>query len=699
MNKFIQRLTNTTMNTFLSTTTHQRPSRASVKTITTAARFLFAITGCLILGNVYGQADKRLVLADQYYNAGDYYTAAGLYGQFLNPPVKARSTSDFPLNANRNAEGRTGKYNSKNDILFRQAESYRLANYWMEASALYKQCFQKDSSAFSSALYWYAVCQRSLGNLEEAGKSVTEFIQNYSNGNSLNQSALKEKETINFIRKELARPDTVLYRVNQLHSNLGKEKGYFAPVAMNGQFLITSTQADSVAHGENPYHNRLFITTLSNGIIEAASPMMIEGLDGTFNQGTASMDQSGNRLYFTQWKNVNGEQVSSIYLSTKSLNGWSKPVLLPSINKQGFNSKQPFCSADGKYLFFASDMKGGQGSFDIWYAPILENGKTGTPVNAGTTINTSGNEQAPFYHATSGTLVFSSDWLPGMGGYDLFSSTGWGTEWKTPGNLGYPVNSSRDDVYFYSTGKNILDNAYFSSDRGAACCLTTYNVMKAPKKKIMSGVVYNCKLNEPLADAELTIKDNEGNIVQLKTGSDGAYNFVFDENKDYHITLAKDLFIDTTAKAMIAGRNETAWHTDTLFNAPLCMEKKLVIKVENVVTVYFGFDRSDIDETGLAKLDSIYNILTEDTSATLQISGYTDGKGSVEYNARLSDKRARSCADYLIQKGIDPDRITFESFGACCPVEMELLNGRDNPDGRGRNRRALINISRSSPNP
>ena len=119
-----------------------------------------------------------------------------------------------------------------------------------------------------------------------------------------------------------------------------------------------------------------------------------------------------------------------------------------------------------------------------------------------------------------------------------------------------------------------------------------------------------------------------------------------------------------------------------------------MIKPETVVSVYFDFDRSDLKERGLEQLDSIYHVLLADTLATIQISGYTDGLGSEEYNKKLSDRRAKSCADYLVSKGIDSSRITFESFGACCPVEMELINGRDNPDGRSMNRRALINITK-----
>ena len=115
----------------------------------------------------------------------------------------------------------------------------------------------------------------------------------------------------------------------------------------------------------------------------------------------------------------------------------------------------------------------------------------------------------------------------------------------------------------------------------------------------------------------------------------------------------------------------------------------------NVVTVYFDFDKSNLKPAAVEKLDSIYNVMKVDTSATIQISGYTDGLGSDAYNKVLSDKRARACATYLIKKGIESGRVTFVSFGACCPVEMEKINGRDNPDGRSHNRRALINVSRN----
>jgi OmpA-OmpF porin, OOP family len=662
-------------------------------------KFALLLFGCLILMQAKSQSDKRLVMADQYFAAGDYFTAAGLYGQFLHPGVKQKYRSDFPLNAKRNTEGRIGNYPGKTDILFKQAESYRLANYWSEASAIYKECFEKDSLKYAASLYWIAVCERSIGDYAKAEENLNRFFINYSTANEYYNAAIKEKQTLQFIKSELSRPDSVLYRIQKINTAFG-DKGVFAPVAVNENlYLFTSTQTDSVAANINPHHNRLFNSMLTTEGLQNIEPVVIESIDSSFNQGAASISPGGKHLYFTQWKKENGQIVSSIYFSSKTNNGWSKPQLLSSVNQQGHNSKQPFCSADGKYLFFASDRTGGKGNFDIWYAPLLTDGTTSDAVNAGV-INSSANEQAPFYHNASGTLVFASDRLPGMGGYDLFSSKGAIAEWKTPENMGYPVNSSRDDVYFFATeNKTLLNNAIVSSDRGSECCLSTYMVSKTPKKKKVTGVVLDCVSNEPLADAQVTIKDASGKTLKTTTTTDGKYSFDLSDDANQHQLVAgKEKYNEKTADVAVENIDASNWQKDILHNAALCLEKKFVLKVENVVTVYFDFDKSALLEPGVAKLDSIYNVMVENTTYTLQISGYTDGKGSVEYNKKLSDKRARSCADYLIQKGIDPARISFESFGACCPVEMELLNGRDNAEGRSKNRRALININKPDEN-
>ncbi len=470
-------------------------------------RFLLLLIGCSFLFTAQGQTDKRLQLADQYFAAGEYFTAAGLYEQFLNPSVKEKSPTGFPLNSKKSRIGQTGKQVSKLDILYKQAESYRLANYWPQASARYKECFEKDSVKYAAGLYWYAACQRSMGSYTAAEESVKGYLVAYAKGNSYEQAASQELETIQYIKGQVTRPDSVLYHIQKINTSFGTEKGIFSPAAFTeNKFLITSTQSDSITKtGINPFHNRLFYSTLADGSMQSLEPLLIEGMDATLNQATASISANGNYLYFTQWKKEKGQTVSSIYYSTKKENGWSIPVLLSLVNQEAYNSKQPFCTADGKYLFFASDRPGGHGQFDIWYASLQPDGTATEPVNAGTVINTAANEQAPFYHNSSTTLVFSSDKKPGMGGYDLFTSKGWEAEWKTPENMGHPVNSSRDDLYFFATEKGtLLNNAIISSDRGSDCCLETYVVSKTPKKKMITGMVRDCRNQEPLADAELS---------------------------------------------------------------------------------------------------------------------------------------------------------------------------------------------------
>ena len=661
-------------------------------------RIFLLIIGCTILMDAQSQADKRLVLADQYFEAGDYYTAAGLYEQFLNPVVKQKMPAGFPLNSKKNRQGSTGNQVDKLDIIYKQAESYRLANYWLQASAGYKKCFEKDAAKYAAGLYWYAVCQRSITNYPVAEENVNSFLTTYAAGSPYQQAAQQELETLQFIKSRTTRPDSVLYHIEKINTSFGNEKGIFAPVATIGnQFLITSTQTDSIVKpGTNPFHNRLFFSSFTNGNMQNIEPVNIEGIDSTLNQAAASISSNGNYLYFTQWKKEKGRTISSIYYSLKKENGWNNPVSLSSVNQEAYNSKQPFCSADGRYLFFASDRPGGSGQFDIWYAPLQQDGTTGEPVNAGALLNTARNEQSPFYHTSSNTLVFSSDRIPGMGGYDLYTSKGWNTEWNTPENMGYPVNSSRDDLYFFAPEKEtLLNKAIISSDRGSDCCLETYAVSKTAKKRMVTGVIRDCRNDEPLADAKVVMKDATGKSLQATTGNDGRYKFELTSDvNQQELFISKELYKEKTAGITAEANDESDWLTDVVSNTSICLEKKLVIKPETVVTLYFDFDKSQLKDRSTEQLDSIYTVLMENSTATIQISGFTDGRGTEEYNKVLSDKRAKTCADYLIQKGIDTRRISFESFGACCPVEMELINGRDNADGRSKNRRALINITK-----
>lgn len=686
------------MNTILPIQKNYKRQLITFTSTNLVKRSLLVLSACVFILQAKSQSSNTLAQADEYFASGDYFTAAGLYEQILHPRVKQKTPANFPLNGRKNSSQTGSMQVDKLEVLYKQAESYRLANYWTEASAKYQKCFEKDPAKYADGLYWYSVCQRSLGNYTVAEENATKFLKTCVAGSPNMQAAKKELETLQFIRNQVVRPDSILYRVQKINTSFGTEKGVFAPLADRGnQFVITSTQTDAVVKpGVNPFHNRLFYSTLIDGNMQNIDPVMIEGIDSSFNQAAASLSASGNYLYFTQWKKDNGRIISSIVYSARKENAWTKPLAASSINLEGYNSKHPFCSPDGKYIFFASDRPGGSGQFDIWYAGLRADGTTTAPINVGTVLNTSANEQAPFYHESSGTLVFSSDRRPGMGGYDLFTTTGWEQEWKTPENMGHPVNSPRDDMYFFAPEKStLLNRAIISSDRGSECCLETYAIARAPKKQVITGVIRDCRNNEPASGADVTLKNRSGKTWHISTGENGTYEFeIAEQVNSYQLSIAKDGYKETVSGISVSGSNESEWLKDIHYNTAICLERKLVIKVENVVTVYFDFDQSKLKDRGMVVLDSIHAVLTEHSTATIQISGYTDGLGTDEYNKVLSDKRARACADYLVTMGIDSARISFESFGACCPVEMEKINGRDNPDGRSKNRRALINIAK-----
>ncbi|MBO9202350.1 MULTISPECIES: OmpA family protein [Niastella] len=636
-----------------------------------------------------------LLLADQYFAAGEYYTAANLYEQVLNPPANTRNDEVFPVYSKRGKLNyRLPKKVSREAVLYKQAESYRLAHYWLQADSTYKKCTDNID-----ALYWMAVCERSLGQYAEASDNLRQYLESTNTHKQFMEPAEQEWATLLYIKKQIDRPDTVLARLRKLTIPDSYERGTFAVTPIQGnQYLVSRTKTDSPEiKGYNPNNSHLFQAVLNNDTLTQITQLKLPDAGPLMNQGAANITANGNSIYFTQWQKQNGRVVSNIYV-IKQVNGsWSAPQLVDGINTNGYSSKQPFCTADGKYLYFTSDRPGGTGGFDIWYAALNGDGSVGEPENAGRTINTTGDEQAPFYHSNSNTLVFSTNGRQGMGGFDLFSAQGNTITWSTPENIGYPVNSSRDDIYFYALEKNaLLSDALIGSDRGSGCCLETYRINKLPKYNRMSGVVLDTRTHKPIPEANVVLTTPDGKTTQTTTDING--NYVFDnvDNSftNENVAVSKQNYRDTAALVAIKKTDNSNLLTDQHFNTEIFIEKKFILRAENVVTVYFDFDMYNLKKEAVRKLDSVYNVLLEIPTATLQISGYTDGKGSNEYNAILSDHRARACAGYFIQKGIAASRITFESFGACCPLEMELINGRDNPDGRSKNRRALINITK-----
>src|SRR4030095_7390315 len=228
-----------------------------MKTNLSMQRSVFLAIIFIISLQATSQVDQRMALADKYFDAGEYYTAAALYEQFITPPKTETPQATFPLNTRRNGLGGTTSKINRMDIVYKQAQSYRFANYWQEAAAKYKECFEKDFNKYADAFYWYAVCQRSLGKYEAAEEYLTRFVKINISNISLKQTAEKELRTVQFIRQQLTRPDTILFTIKKTQNNFSHEKGIFALNNINGNyFLFTSTAANTTGgNGDIAYHS------------------------------------------------------------------------------------------------------------------------------------------------------------------------------------------------------------------------------------------------------------------------------------------------------------------------------------------------------------------------------------------------------------------------------------------------------------
>jgi len=311
----------------------------------------------------------------------------------------------------------------------------------------------------------------------------------------------------------------------------------------------------------------------------------------------------------------------------------------------------------------------------------------GQAINFGPSVNTSEDEQAPYYNTDTKKLLFSSNGRVGMGGYDFFESAGDFSDLSEPRNLGFPFNSSKDDMYFTPSGESDSEG-YISSDRESLCCLEVFSVKR--EYLTVKGIILDCNTQKPLADVKVSLTDSVETLTTV-TDASGAYSFKVNSNRKLKITAEKDKYF---SKVLNFSRDEIA-NKDTLFSPEICLipyeiDKPIVLK-----DVLYEFDKATLTEDSKGKLDYLYTIMIDNPSIEIELSAHTDSKGSDVYNLDLSNRRAKSCVDYLVSKGISIARMTSKGYGKTRPVAPnELSNGKDNPAGRALNRRTEFKVTK-----
>lgn len=652
-----------------------------------------AFTACFLMAalSVTAQGNSNfLKAAEDFYSKGDYYSAAKYYEKYLTAkPDKSASGFNPYVVQTRNMAATTTKPMGKNQVTYKIAECYRLLNNPVKAEPYYKESAQQPE-AFPLAQYYYAKSLKANSKFEEAEAEFNAFIAS-SADEAMKADAQKELQNLSFIKEQLKKRDLKYYTINKLGANINPHGANYAPVLQGSTLIFTSTRADSMA--KDPHLNRLYWTSVDDN---ASAPEKINIYqESNMHQGVSALTPDGNTMFLTKWLNNDAKKLARIYVSRKEGDKWSDPVAVAGdINAEGYSSQQPSVSPDGKYLYYSSNKPGTTGGFDIWMAS-LDGSNVGASSNAGSTINTKDDEQAPYFWGKGSSLIFSSNGRVGMGGFDFFQSNWSNGAWQQPVNLGYPMNSVKDDLYLVSTGtREITDNVYLSSDRASECCLELFALNKIRPKRTILGAIVDCDDNTPLADVTVAFIDANGNTVSTKrTDANGKYDLILDDYQPLRAVATKEGY-HSKELSFNAPADE---FDESMTNPDLCLNKIVIppqvdkpIVLENV---YYDFDKATLKPESFPSLDSLVALLNFYPKMVIEIGAHTDSKGSDEYNMDLSTRRAKSVVDYLISKGIDASRLQSKGYGETMPVAPNTLdNGKDNPEGRAKNRRTEFKV-------
>lgn len=631
----------------------------------------------------FNENDKAL--ADKAFSNKDYYEAAYYYkrlatGLNIDPqPVIPFHSSSAPVKSKK-----TPPVNQVY-ICYQLAESYRGYLNYLEAEGWYFKVIDQGSAAkYPLVRLWYGVCLRANQNFDAAIKQLEEFTHEYTGTGNYIDIANKELANCRFAKEQYKYPG--LIATTKMKGHVNSDGSDYSLVINNSNRWITSSR---LIKNDKRHLNRIYALsdTAKTGMV------MVDFKDNSRKQeieyGTPSINGTGKRMYLTRWFKVGAKTTHAIYMSKWLDNTWSQPVKLNSnVNADGFNSIQPFVTQDGKRLYFASNKPGGQGGDDIWMSDLDADGNPTNSVNLGPTINTAMDEQAPYYDGFNKRLMYSSKGLTGLGGFDFFESWYDGEKWSAPKNMGYPMNSAKDDLYYFPDNTD-PKKFYISSDRESDCCLNLFSVID--KKHTVSGIITDCNTHKALPGVKVSFVDSisKKTVKEVVTGADAKYAFNVTTTRPYQMVLEKQGYF---TKVLPVPANGTM-RGDTLVNPDICLQAFEVNKPIVIKNILYDFNKATLRPESKTVLDSLVTIMVDNPKIIVQLSAHTDSIGSEAYNMKLSQERAQACVDYIISKGIADTRIIAKGYGKSHPIAPNSLpNGKDNPEGRQLNRRTEFTV-------
>jgi outer membrane protein OmpA-like peptidoglycan-associated protein len=633
--------------------------------------------------------EKKLRWADGLFKSGSYYNAYDYYVQLLQ---------EQPRNPYIN---------------YQAAECALFMRDYVPAAKYYAFVYSLAPALYPEAIYREATMLKMQGKYKEAIARYQKFISdNPKTFKKLKKRALRDIDGCNMAMKSVN--DPIAANVKNLGPNVNSAYTELSPMPLGDTALLFATmKANNVQEKSNEnrsdYVSRFSISHKFKGLDDRDTfQWSLPFEDGSFNDpkfhvGNGCFSPGGDRFYFTRClENAKNEMTCRIYCSTFDTargSKWGAPVLLGyGINEGEFSNTQPFMAKVGKkeVLFFSSNrVLQSRGKYDIWYSVYDPRQKTyRRPQNAGKQINTEGNEASPYYDSKTNKLYFASDGWVTMGGFDIFSADGGPSRYTNLSNLGYPINTSADELYYINDPVGKPD-AYVVSNRigsialkNPTCCDDIWRIQYEPKLYAM-GKVLNQKNQQLVTQAVVKMVDEAGN-VKTYNSEDGQFQFSIARGHNYVLTGDKAGY--TTTRATVSTEAIKRQDPDDTISVTIYMDS-IHINGEYIMhNILYDFDKATLRPESAGELEKLTTLMKDNPSLDVKIFSYTDAKGTDAYNKNLSQQRAQSVVDYLVRNGIDRSKLSAEGMGKTNPIASN-----ETDEGRQQNRRTTFRIINDVP--
>lgn len=563
------------------------------------------------------------------------------------------------------------------DLFQKLANSYYYNNDMENAAKWYGELMALNEVIDPEYYFRYALALKGIEKYEESDQWMKKF-------NELKPDDLRGKAFLSVVDYKSVIEQASRDDIEPHNLEINTELSDFGTTEYENGIVFASARGGGRKYrwNEEPYLDIYSVEKTENGFGEVSE---IDGKVNTkYHESSAIFSPNGKYMFFTRnnffrmkyKEDEVGINRLQLYRATLSEDGTWDEIHKIHFNSEDYSVAHPALNLTGSKLYFASDMPGTFGQSDIFVVDVNDDGTLGEPENLGPSINTEGQESFPFMN-TNGDLFFSSTGFPGLGGLDVFKSEGLdqkvnaGSNRNFPiENVGKPVNSSFDDFGYYEN--LVTKRVYFSSNREGGKGSDDIYTFEVPEcEQLVAGTVQDKNTDELLPNSTVILFDGEGNELGRKTvGDDAAFEFELECEKEYLIRGEKDTYASDEKRFTTPNRKQE-------LKLQLLLEKDEVIvepcadlaKLLDIPIIYFDFDKFNIRYDAEVELQKVLAVLNKYPSMTIDVRSHTDCRATMAYNERLSENRAQSTRQYLIDNGIDSGRITAKGYG-----ESRLVN-------------------------